>query len=68
MERIQKKEIITKECNISDKVTLWRGTEGPLADFLTCADQVIPGQLFKVYVLGDEEVKLQLGYHSVLVC
>ena len=58
IERRLKKEIIIKECIVSGKVTL-RGMEGPSADCLTSADQVIPDWLVKGYIL-EWEVRLQL--------
>lgn len=42
-ERGQKKEIISKGCIVSGKVTLLRGTKKSIQRLPTFADQVIPG-------------------------
>lgn len=44
MERVWKREIISKECIVSGKVALQWGTKGVYwVDYLTSSDQEIPG-------------------------
>jgi len=63
MERRQKKEIMNKEFIGSSKVTLLNGMEGVCrVDYLTSADQVIPGWVVKGYIPGGGWSCRLVGY------